>query len=217
MKMPKSPIQKFRRRYVRPSFAEGMARLMDVGGSLNRYTAADFERLYRDLRARRLARPAGPDADAQAIRDCWLAVGNDLRDAMGLPQVQAKDAKSWRDLIPSPELLQEYEKKFPGAVEQILATAERRQQRRLAQEKAFWDREQYELESIRADYRDGDRQSKWGLITAFVITLAGMGGGVYLINAGWGGYGLACLAAPLISFAGMLVYQVRVRRRRNSY
>ena len=214
MKMPESPIQKFRRRCIRPSFVEGMARLMDVGGSLNRYTAADFEQLHRDLRARRLARPAGPEADAQAIRDCWLAVGNHLRAAMGLPQVQAKDAKSWNDLIPSPELLQEYEKRFPGGVEQTLATAEKRQQQQLAQEKAFLAQEQYELESIRADYRDGGRQSKLGLATAFVITLAGIGGGAWLITAGLGGYGLAVLAAPLVSFAGMLVYQVR-RRSRN--
>lgn len=83
MKTPESPIQKFSRRYARPSFAEGMARVVDIGGCLNSYTAEDFEQLYLELRARRLARPTGPEADAQAIHGYWMAVGNYLWDAMG--------------------------------------------------------------------------------------------------------------------------------------
>ena len=83
MKTPDSPIKKFSRRRARPSFVEGMARIMDINGSLNSYTAADFEQLYQDLRARHLAMPTGPEADAQAIYDCWLEVGNCLWDAMG--------------------------------------------------------------------------------------------------------------------------------------
>ena len=85
MKTPDSPIKKFSRRRARPSFVEGMARIMDINGYLNTYTAADFEQLHRDLRARRLARPTGPEANAQAIHNCWLAVGNHLRGAMGQP------------------------------------------------------------------------------------------------------------------------------------
>ena len=69
----------------RPSVVEGIARILDFNGSLNTYTAADFEQLYRDLRARRRAMPTGPEADAQAIYDCWLEVGNCLRGAMGQP------------------------------------------------------------------------------------------------------------------------------------
>lgn len=85
MKTPDSPIKKLTRRRARPSIAEGIARILDLNGSLNTYTAADFEQIYRDLRARRRARPTGPEADAQAIYDCWLEVGNCLWDAMGQP------------------------------------------------------------------------------------------------------------------------------------
>ena len=85
MKTPDSPIKKLTRRRARPSVVEGIARILDLDGSLNTYTAADFEQIYRDLRARRRARPTGPEADAQAIYDCWLTVGNHLRGAMGQP------------------------------------------------------------------------------------------------------------------------------------
>ena len=91
MKTPDSPIKKLTRRRARPSVVEGIARILDLNGSLNTYTAADFEQLYRDLYARRLAMPTGPEADAQAIYDCWLEVGNCLWDAMGQFQEAEQD------------------------------------------------------------------------------------------------------------------------------
>lgn len=69
--------------YARPSFIEGMARLLDIGGTLNQYDADDMMEIYREMRARRLARPTGPEAQAEAIRQVWLTVGQHLRDAMG--------------------------------------------------------------------------------------------------------------------------------------
>ena len=87
----KMPAKKFCRRCARPSFVEGMARVMDIGGSLNNYTAADFEQLHRDLRARRMAMPTGPEADAQAIRNAWMTVGNHLWEAMGQFQEAEQD------------------------------------------------------------------------------------------------------------------------------
>ena len=214
MEMPDSPIKKFSRRYVRPSFVEGMARMWDLGGSLNSYTAEDFEQLYRELRARRLARPTGPEAEARAIHNCWLKVGNHLRDAMGMPRVQIQDAVHWSDLIPSPAVLQEYDAILPGAAERIMAMAEKRQQYQLAQEKELLAQEQYDLETDRRTHTNDSRKSILGLISAFVFALAGMGAGVYLIDAGFGGYALACLIAPWAILSGMFVYQIRVGRRR---
>ena len=69
--------------YARPSLAEGMARVLDIGGTLNQYDAEDWMEIYREMRARRLARPTGPEAEAEAIRQAWLTVGRHLRDAMG--------------------------------------------------------------------------------------------------------------------------------------
>lgn len=91
MKTPDSPIKKLTRRRARPSVVEGIARILDLNGSLNTYTAADFEQLYQDLHARRLAMPTGPEADAQAIYDCWMEVGNCLWDAMGQFQEAEQD------------------------------------------------------------------------------------------------------------------------------
>ena len=69
--------------YARPSFIEGMARVLDIGGTLNQYDAEDWMEIYREMRARRLARPTGPEAQAEAIRRVWLTVGQNIRDAMG--------------------------------------------------------------------------------------------------------------------------------------
>jgi hypothetical protein len=52
--------------YARPSFLEGVARLMDFGNALNDYNRSD--------------RPQ--EADERALRADWYAVGDDLRAAM---------------------------------------------------------------------------------------------------------------------------------------
>ena len=69
--------------YARPSFLEGMARVLDIGGTLNQHDADDMMEIYQEIRARRLARPTGPAAQAEATRQVWLTVGRHLRDAMG--------------------------------------------------------------------------------------------------------------------------------------
>lgn len=72
-----------RTNYARPSFIEGMARLLDIGGTLNQHDADDL----REMRTRRLAQPTDVEADAEAIRQVWLAVGQDISDAMGYREV----------------------------------------------------------------------------------------------------------------------------------
>ena len=69
--------------YARPSFIEGMARVLDIGGTLNQYDADDLMEIYHELRARRLAQPTGPEAETEDTREVWLAVGQSIRDAMG--------------------------------------------------------------------------------------------------------------------------------------
>ena len=49
--------------YARPSFWEGLARVLDLGGTLNVYNRT----------------PTPKQADAIAIRNDWQAVGEDLR------------------------------------------------------------------------------------------------------------------------------------------
>jgi hypothetical protein len=52
--------------YARPSFWEGMARIIDAGGSLNEYNQS----LNWEV------------ADRRALRADWMAVGNAIRAAM---------------------------------------------------------------------------------------------------------------------------------------
>ena len=53
--------------YARPSFLEGVARLLDMGGTLNEYNASR----------------SGQEADDAALRSDWAAIGQDMRDAIG--------------------------------------------------------------------------------------------------------------------------------------
>jgi len=52
--------------FAKPSFLEGMARVLDIGGTLT-----EFNRL-----------PTSEEADANAIRQDWEAVGLDLLAAV---------------------------------------------------------------------------------------------------------------------------------------
>ena len=56
---------------ARPSFIEGMARVIDVGGTLN---------VYRTMPA---AKPVTQEETVIALRRHWVAVGRYMRDAIG--------------------------------------------------------------------------------------------------------------------------------------
>ena len=85
--------------YARPSFVAGMARTLDIGGTLNQYDAADLMALYRQMRARRQARPTGPEAEAEAIREVWLTVGQHIRNAMGYHETAGPDNRRSAEVI----------------------------------------------------------------------------------------------------------------------
>lgn len=54
--------------FARPSFLEGLARIFDFSGALNEYNIS-----------------ATPEqADARALRSDWMAVGDDLRNALDI-------------------------------------------------------------------------------------------------------------------------------------
>ena len=68
--------------HARPSFLEGVARVVDIGGTLNQYDADDLMRIHQALRARRLAGPSGIEAEAEAIKKVWVDVGGCIGDAI---------------------------------------------------------------------------------------------------------------------------------------
>lgn len=51
--------------FARPSFTEGVGRVVDMGGTLNEYNNS----------------PSGQQADYYALRSDWIAVGSALRAA----------------------------------------------------------------------------------------------------------------------------------------
>ena len=80
--------------YARPSFMEGMARLMDFGGALDDYDIPYLD----DLRAGRVPDVSVPEIEpgAEAIHECWVTVGNHLRSAMGVPLVDPSKKRALR-------------------------------------------------------------------------------------------------------------------------
>jgi len=52
--------------YTKPSFLEGVARLVDIAGTLDEYNYSDSD----------------DEADSRAIESDWEAVGHDLHSAM---------------------------------------------------------------------------------------------------------------------------------------
>lgn len=65
--------------YARPSFLEGIARLLDFGGALDNYGIPYLD----DLRAGRVpTHLTRPETDVAAMRADWIAVGECIRDAM---------------------------------------------------------------------------------------------------------------------------------------
>lgn len=63
--------------FARSSFAEGVARLVDFGGTLNEYNYS----------------PTGRQADMFAHWADWTAIGNDMRTAWAQHLVEARDVE----------------------------------------------------------------------------------------------------------------------------
>lgn len=64
-------------------FVGGLGQTLDLGSTLNYYYADHLMEICEELRARRLAAPTGPEADAAAIARDWNAVGQLFYHAMG--------------------------------------------------------------------------------------------------------------------------------------
>lgn len=79
-------IDRYRIACAQPSFLEGMARVMDFGGTLEEYHIPDID----DLLEARTPPLSSRKADAEAIRGYWIATGWYIRNAMGKFEVSKK-------------------------------------------------------------------------------------------------------------------------------
>ena len=171
--------------YARPSFLEGMARVLDIGGTLNVYHFG----------------PGGAKSDADATLADWQAIGDDLRAAMddcGYP-IEAADAASWEGPLPSPTVLQQYDEIIPGSAERISRMWEARTKDRIQSEKS----------AVEA----GNKRAYLGLAGGFIISLIMIAIGAYAaiwVNP-W--LGVAVIGAQNALFASLFIYVTNARRR----
>ena len=179
--------------YARPSFLEGMARIFDIGGTLNEY---DFG-------------PVGAESDAEALHSDWMAVGDDLRAAIGdydpiaqddsvWENSQSADAH-WENMHITMETLKRYDAVEPGASERILDRWEKRSYHRMHAEKAALKRD--------------SRRSATGLIFAFILSLLIISLGAYAVIWGNPWVGVAVIGINIAGLAGVFVYGTNSRRR----
>lgn len=101
--------------------------------------------------------------------------------------------------VPPPEVLAKFEAIVPGAGERIFAMAERNQAHRHA---------------LEATVIPGNaRNERWGQIFAFLIYLATLGCGTFLVYIGKELAGLTAMLATTGTFAGLFVYSRRKKDR----
>ena len=78
---------RYRIGYAQPSFLEGMARILDFGGTLEEYDIPYLD----DLREGRIPRFRDSKDDTEAIRQVWIEVGQYLYGAIGEFESVEKD------------------------------------------------------------------------------------------------------------------------------
>jgi uncharacterized membrane protein len=115
---------------------------------------------------------------------------------------RAQMVASFSGPLPPPEVLRGYESILPGLADRVVRMAENQSTHR------------QRLES-RVIWFDGIRSSL-GLVFGFVIALAGIVGGVYLILSGNSITGLASLVVPLGVIVGAFIYQKREESEDNA-
>ncbi len=120
--------RRFRIYYSRPSFLEGIARVLDIGGTMGPRVEIISDRGDTGK--------SGVEQDADEIREIWAEVGQYIYDAMGTLNhagrngagLNERKSASWRSPIPPPHILEQYESILPGAADRILSMAEKAQE-----------------------------------------------------------------------------------------
>ena len=94
--------------------------------------------------------------------------------------------------IPPPEILSKYNEALPNAAERIVAMAESQLKHR---------------QSLEAKVVDSNcKAQQRGPIYGFLVCLAAIGGGIYLIHTGHEPSGLAAILTPLGGIAAVFIY-----------
>ena len=104
----------------------------------------------------------------------------------------------WEGPLPPPSALRQYEEIIPGSANRILESVEKRQE--------------HSRELERIVITGNSKRAYLGLIFGFVISLIGIGGGIYLIATGHDWAGLSLAGINLTALVGVFVYGSKMRR-----
>ena len=131
-------------------------------------------------------------------------------DSDSVPEAVARretliEASAWSGPLPEPDILRKYDEVLPGSAERILKMAE-------DQQKHHNDQETRQLDMYLTLLQADSKRSNRGLWAGFAITLAGLGGGMFLVYAGHDWAGAAIAGLNLVSLAAVFVYGTRSRR-----
>jgi uncharacterized membrane protein len=101
--------------------------------------------------------------------------------------------------LPHPDALERYNQIVPGAADRIIAQFEKQAAHRQGLERKV--------------VHSNTFCQKLGTISALLIGLAGVGGGIYLIHAGQSGSGLTAFFSTIGSLVGVFIYGKESQKR----
>ncbi len=107
-------------------------------------------------------------------------------------------SESWSGPFPPPAVIEKYEDMVPGAADRILKMTENQTAHRIQMEKM----------AVRGD----SIRSYLGLIFGFILSMAVISGGIYLVANGHDWAGGVLIGLDIIGLAGVFVYGSRSRR-----
>lgn len=108
----------------------------------------------------------------------------------------------WNGPLPPPNVLRGYEEIVPGAANRIMEMTEKEQA--------------HSRDMIRTIIVGDSRRAYLGLIAGFIISVLGIGGGIYLIAVGHDWAGLSLAGINLTGLVGVFVYGAKTRHDERS-
>ena len=122
------------------------------------------------------------------------------------------EVEGWSGPIPDPGSLERYEEMLPGAAERIFLMAEHQLQHRMSQEDGSLQLERDAYQTAALLSLQESKRSTWGMVTAAVIAIVALIGGMVLCAIDQWEPGLTVFLASLTSLVGVFVYEARARR-----
>ena len=122
-----------------------------------------------------------------------LPQGTDAGQLLDIALIEAV----WNGPLPPPNVLRGYEEIVPGSAQRIMEMAEKEQE--------------HSRNMVSTVIVGDSRRAYLGLIAGFIISILGIGGGIYLISTGHDWAGLSLAGINLTGLVGVFVYGAKTR------